>query len=260
MIFKNYFFLLPSNSWPIFRSVSAFNFILSLVYFFKYSIQITLVLRILNVGLSILIWWSYFRIEIEFKNPFSFNLIECLKFSFLLFILSEVIFFFSFFWGYFHFFLSPSLESGLFIRRETIVLARIEIVPLAATITLILSGVTVTLSHHFLNELDTQRSKLYLIFTFVLGLSFTLFQVIEYTNLFFSIRDGFIGSIFFLLTGFHGIHVIVGRVYLFLVFLNFDVINMNKINFMIFDFSCWYWHFVDVIWLVVFFRFYYLNN
>lgn len=146
-----------------------------------------------------------------------FNLEAGVKFAFILFILSEVFFFFSFFWAYFHFYLSPVLDLGYSWPPYFILIFNFINIPLLNSLILLSSGVSVTLSHYFLIK-GSLWFKFFLIITFVLGLFFSFFQYLEYRNSFFSISDSSFGTRFFVLTGFHGIHVLVGTFFLIFVF------------------------------------------
>ena len=133
--------------------------------------------------------------------------------GFILFIASEVMFFFSFFWGYFHFALSPAIEIGCIWPPYGIQVFNYLHVPLYNTFVLLLSGVCVTWTH---NEVVLKNSKnkfntyFSLILTLLLAIHFTYWQLNEYIMSSFNIADSVYGSIFFMATGFHGIHVILG--------------------------------------------------
>ena len=123
------------------------------------------------------------------------------------------------------------------------------------TIVLLSSGVTLTVAHRAFLCGYFYSTFFYLIYTIFLGLLFTLCQLFEYFNCSFSFNDSVYGSIFFLTTGFHGLHVIVGTIFLLLVLfrlytstiqLGYSFSNVG------FDLAVWYWHFVDVVWLFLF--------
>lgn len=168
----------------------------------------------------------------------------------LLFILREVCFFSGFFWRFFHYSFSPAVECGLLWPPFSLISINPFGVPLLNTVVLLRSGVTVTWCH--IQLLTNERSELSLFLTLILGFYFTLLQLFEYKSRFFSIRDSVFGSIFFIATGFHGIHVIVGSLFLLVCLIRILKIRFSVFNHLGFEFSIWYWHFVDVVWLFLY--------
>lgn len=163
-----------------------------------------------------------------------------LKFRMIFFIGSEVLFFFSFFWSYFHFYLSPMIDHGLSWPPFSVLGFSCFNVPLLNTLFLLSSGVTVTYSHYLIFNRYYYLSSLYLGYTIFLGLLFTFFQYLEYKNSFFCIRDSNYGRTFFLLTGFHGIHVIIGTSFLFISLIRLFLINFRKDHVLRFELCSWY--------------------
>lgn len=137
-----------------------------------------------------------------------------LKIGMVLFIMSEVIFFFGFFWGFFHSSLAPSVELGCEWPPAGIEVIYAMGAPLLNTGILLGSGVRVTFAHHSYIEGDEERGNLGLVLTITLGAIFTGVQWIEYSEALFTIADRVYGSTFFLMTGFHGAHVLIGSIYL----------------------------------------------
>lgn len=259
--FTHYFYILKTRPWPLISSLRAFNLIFSLLIFFKFQNFLSFFYNFLNISLIRFFWWFHYRGENNLEGSISSNLEKGLKFSIILFISSEVLFFFSFFWSYFHFFLRPTIETGSIWPPFKIEMFDYCNVPLINTLLLLTSGVTITISHYFLIENENKKFNFFLLLTIFLGLIFTFLQVLEYLNSFFSIRDSTFGTSFFVLTGFHGIHVIVGTLFLISVFYRSlkNMISSSK-NFLRFELSSWYWHFVDVVWIFLYFIIYYLNN
>ena len=170
--------------------------------------------------------------------------------GFGLFIVREVILFFSFFWAFFHRRLAPTPQLGSV--WPPVGISPIEIgVPLLNTGLLLLRGVSLTWSHHSLYQGILREARLRLFLTILLGVVFLAVQIFEYAIAPFSFADSVFGRVFFLATGFHGAHVIAGASILLTIF----IIIMKPIpegGYSIFDFSAWYWHFVDVVWLFLF--------
>lgn len=260
MIRKNHHhFLLNRNPWALFVSFCSFNLAFSLLIFFKFSESFPLFTRLLNISFLSLTWWVFYSKEFVLEGKESFNLEEGVKFSIILFISSEVFFFFSFFWSYFHFFLSPMFEIRMQWPPFSVEIFDFSEVPLINTLTLIASGVTVTISHHFLFSKKKKICCFFLSLTVFLGLFFTFLQWIEYNNSFFTISDCTFGTSFFMLTGFHGIHVLIGTLFLLIVLIRFTIISSRRFDSPRFEIASWYWHFVDVVWLFLYFCLYYVN-
>ncbi|MDB5460353.1 MAG: cytochrome c oxidase subunit 3 [Caulobacteraceae bacterium] len=193
-----------------------------------------------------------------------------LRYGMILFIVSEVMFFVAWFWIFF--------EMALFHGHRTV--SGIEEVraawatwppkgvetvspwhlPLVNTLTLLLSGTTVTWAHHALQVGDRKGAKLGLLLTVILGLLFTSIQAYEYSHivsekLFFSPEAsaaGLYGSAFFMATGFHGFHVIIGTIFLAICLLRLINGAFTPKQHFGFEAAAWYWHFVDVVWLFLF--------
>jgi len=204
-----------------------------------------------------------------------------LRYGMVLFIASEVMFFVAWFWGFFeaaifhalraspHYDLAnPDLENLKgWAHWPVTQIAKgadgaIEFVqtrpfdpfhlPLVNTLVLLLSGTTVTWAHHALQTGDRTGAKWGLLLTIILGISFTSFQAIEYAEAGFSYDGSTYGSAFFMATGFHGAHVIIGTLFLIVCLMRLMVGGMKPTKHLGFEFAAWYWHFVDVVWLFLF--------
>ena len=168
----------------------------------------------------------------------------------VLFITSKV--FFVSFLGFFHSSLSPNIELGSKWPPLGVQAFNPWEVPLLNTIILVTSGVSVTWCHKAMEVNLFSQAKISLVLTVVLGIYFTAFQAIEYIEASFSIADSVFGSTFFIATGFHGLHVIVGTLFLLASLIRLikgifsEVIHTGLLI------AIWYWHFVDVVWLFLF--------
>ena len=226
----------------------------SFLILFKFGSVFPVLISFLAGRFILVIWFrDVFREELLQGNH-TFKVKKNLKFGMGLFIGREVIFFFSFFWTFFHASLSPAIEIGMIWPPVAILPVNPFQIPLLNTIVLLTSGVYVTYSHFLL--LSNSSYKLILGFTLILGVYFTILQKMEYSLVSFNISDSVYGSIFFMATGFHGVHVIIGTLFLSVCFLFTYKNNFTSNNHMTFEFAIWYWHFVDVVWLFLFFFIY----
>jgi cytochrome c oxidase subunit III len=178
-----------------------------------------------------------------------------LRYGMILFIASEVMFFVAFFWAYFHFALYPDHVSG----AATAIWPPAGVktfdpwgLPFLNTMILLLSGCTVTWAHHALLENDRKSLIIGLALTVVLGMFFTVLQVWEYSLAPFAFTGGVYPSTFFLATGFHGFHVVVGTIFLAVCLFRAIAGHFTPERHFGFEAAAWYWHFVDVVWLFLF--------
>jgi cytochrome c oxidase subunit 3 len=169
-----------------------------------------------------------------------------------LFIASEVMFFAAFFWAYFNASLFPTDAIGNVWPPKNIRTFDPLSLPLLNTLILLTSGVTVTWAHHALREGDRQGMLQGLALTILLGLSFTGVQAFEYSHAAFHFKDGIYPSTFFMATGFHGFHVIIGTTFLIVCFFRARAGHFKPDHHFGFEAAAWYWHFVDVVWLFLF--------
>ena len=135
-------------------------------------------------------------------------------------------------------------------------------IPLLNTALLVTSSATITIAHHALKDGAREKLTLWLAATIGLGLVFLYFQGYEYVHAYndldLTLASGIYGTTFFLLTGFHGAHVTLGTLMLIIMFFRIRKGHFNKENHFGFEATAWYWHFVDVVWLGLFFLVYIL--
>lgn len=256
-IVRQPFHLVEPRPWPLLGAIAAFCLTTSLVAWF-HNFQIgDRSLTGLQLSLTILLlvifhWWRDVVVEATFQGHHTSPVIGGLRWGIILFILSEVIFFFSFFWAFFHSRLAPTPEIGCTWPPTGIAPINPFSIPLLNTGVLLASGVTVTFAHHALIEGDHRRSIQGLTLTVLLGGYFTLLQLKEYFTAPFTIADRVYGSTFFVATGFHGLHVIIGSTFLFICLLRAAKRHFSTGHHFGFEAAAWYWHFVDVVWLFLY--------
>jgi cytochrome c oxidase subunit 3 len=175
-----------------------------------------------------------------------------LRYGMFLFIASEVMFFVAFFWAFFHFALFPEhTASGTWPPKGVHVFDPWDL-PFLNTLILLTSGVTVTWAHHALRENNRPHLIYGLTLTVLLGLCFTACQAYEYSHAAFGFKDGIYPATFFMATGFHGFHVIVGTIFLAVCLVRALKGQFTPERHFGFEAAAWYWHFVDVVWLFLF--------
>jgi cytochrome c oxidase subunit 3 len=175
-----------------------------------------------------------------------------LRYGMLLFIASEVMFFAAFFWAYFNGALFPTDEIGATWPPPDIQTFDPFSIPFLNTLILLLSGCTITWSHHALREGNNAEMLRGLGLTILLGVIFTALQVYEYTHAHFGFGGDIYSSVFYMATGFHGAHVIIGTIFLIVCFFRGRAGHFTPESHFGFEAAAWYWHFVDVVWLFLF--------
>ena len=187
-----------------------------------------------------------------------------LRYGMIMFIASEVMFFVAWFWAFF----DASLYPAEIIQEARVAYTGghwppvgIEVLdplhlPLYNTVILLWSGTAVTWAHHALLHGDRKGLVYGLLATVVLGILFTSVQAYEYAAAPFAFKDSIYGSTFFMATGFHGFHVLVGTIFLIVCLIRALLGHFKQDQHFGFEAAAWYWHFVDVVWLFLFFAVY----
>lgn len=175
-----------------------------------------------------------------------------LRLGFVLFLGSEAMFFVSFFWAFLYVSLVPAPELGGVWPPTGINPGNALGLPLVNTYLLVWSGFILTSSHYSLLSGRLTASITRLFYTLCFGFLFLVVQTVEYFTASFDISDGVYGSTFYLLTGFHGLHVLLGWMFLYVCFFRACVWHFTATRHLGFEMAIWYWHFVDVIWLILY--------
>ena len=251
--FNHPFHIVENSPWPIITSFIALRLTIRLgSWFNNQSSWLFLILRLVYLILVSFTWWRDVSRERTNQGLHRKMVSNGLKAGIILFITSEVFFFVSFFWAFFHSRLSPNIELGSQWPPLGVQPFNPWEVPLLNTIILVSSGVRVTWCHKAIEVNLFSQAKISLILTVLLGIYFTLFQAIEYIEASFTIADSVYGSTFFIATGFHGLHVIVGTLFLVVCLIRFIKGILSKTIHIGLLRAIWYWHFVDVVWLFLF--------
>ena len=254
------FLAVQTSLWPLCISSLLFSVMANSVLYLNLKLSLSYVLLpLFFLTLCSFLWWKDFLRE-SIVGYHTHKLEVSLRIGFLLFILSEVFFFVSFFWAFYDASLSPTIELGLTWPPKGISPLSVYSVPLLNTVILLTSGITVTWAHHSIINNFFNKSVLRLVFTILLGAYFLVMQWVEYNEASFSFADGVYGRTFFLATGFHGMHVLVGTRFLFYVFILLINSKLLYNHHFSFEAAAWYWHFVDVVWLILFISIYYWGS
>ncbi len=251
--YKHNFHMVDPSPWPFLSGFAALALTTGAVlYFHRYNGgQFLLILGFILVLFCMFVWWR--DIIREAQIGYHTKVVQTgLRYGVLLFIVSEVMFFSAFFWAYFHSSLAPTIEIGAVWPPKGIQVFNPWDIPLVNTLILLLSGATVTWAHYAIIKNNMNEAAQALIFTVILAFIFTGFQAYEYLKAPFSIADGIYGSTFYLATGFHGFHVIVGTIFLTVCLYRVFQYHFTSLEHFGFEAAAWYWHFVDVVWLFLF--------
>jgi cytochrome c oxidase subunit 3 len=252
---KNYhpYHLVNPSPWPISVSAALLGVTIGAVMFFHaftrgiYLLLFSLVL----VAILSSFWWRDLIREGTYLKNHTKEVLAGLRLGFILFIVSEVMFFFSFFWAYFHSSLSPNIEIGSQWPPFALEVISLKL-PIVNTLILLTSGATITVAHLAIIRSKKQQAIEALLVTILLALIFTAIQVYEYRNAPFSFSDGVYGSVFYILTGFHGLHVLIGTIFIIVQLVRVIREHLRPDSHLGFEAAAWYWHFVDVVWLLLF--------
>jgi len=255
--------LVDPSPWPFIGSVSAFIMAVGAIFWMhSYFAAAPFIFGIGLIGVLYTMagWWRDVIREAEYGG-FHTRVVQIShRYGMMLFIASEVMFFVAWFWAYFNVALFPNAVQDV-VRTEFIggvwPPKGIETfdpwhLPLLNTLILLTSGTTVTWAHHALLHNDRQGLKWGLICTVLLGMIFTTVQAFEYSHATFGFSGNIYGATFFMATGFHGFHVIVGTIFLLVCLLRAFAGQFTPTQHLGFEFAAWYWHFVDVVWLFLF--------
>ncbi len=197
-------------------------------------------------------WWRDVINEGEHKGDHTPVVQIGLRYGMILFIASEVMFFVAWFWAFFDASLFPKEATGAMWPPQGIETLDPWHLPLVNTLILLLSGTTVTWAHHAIVHGDRKGFIQGLICTVLLGALFTGVQAYEYMHATFTITSGIYGSTFYMATGFHGFHVLIGTIFLLVCLIRGAKGHFKPDHHFGFEAAAWYWHFVDVVWLFLF--------
>jgi cytochrome c oxidase subunit 3 len=244
--------LVEPSPWPAVGAFGAFILALGVIYYLHGGPLLAVVPGVLVVAYTMIVWWRDVIREAEYEGHHTPVVQLHLRYGMALFIASEVMFFVAWFWAYFNAALFPTEAVGGVWPPKGIETFDPWHLPFLNTLILLTSGTTVTWAHHALQHGDRKGLVNGLILTIVLGVSFTAIQAYEYSHAGFGFKDGIYASTFFMATGFHGAHVIIGTIFLIVCLGRALAGHFKPDHHFGFEAAAWYWHFVDVVWLFLF--------
>lgn len=256
------FHLVFPSPWPFFSSISLLNLTLCgvLIIHNFINIAIFLLLSFIFLFSTMAFWFKDIIIEGTYLGNHTLAVQKGLNLGVTLFIISEGLFFLAIFWTYFHSALSPSTELGSQWPPSGVEAIDPFELPLLNTIILLFSGISVTYAHHSLIQANRKNYLNSLLCTISLGFIFTVLQLIEYLVSPFTISDGAFGSCFYFGTGFHGIHVIIGTIFLLVGLYRGLLYHFSENHHLGLESAILYWHFVDIVWLILYVGVYYWGS
>jgi cytochrome c oxidase subunit 3 len=264
---KNHdYHILPPDIWPIVGAFSALTMTSGMVFYMHKTAgggTVALV-GLFGVALTMFSWWG--KVIKEAHEGHHTPVVQLhQRYGMILFIASEVMFFVGWFWAFFDFSLFPNKIAVDVIGGQwppkaiTSVMNALDL-PLLNTLILLCSGTTLTWAHHALINGERVDAKRGLWATIVLGLMFSSIQAYEYMHAPFAFGKNTYGSSFYMATGFHGFHVIVGSIFLIICLIRVYQDDFTPRQHFGFEAAAWYWHFVDVVWLFLFVAIYVWGN
>ncbi len=264
---KNHdYHILPPDIWPFVGAMSALTMTSGMVlYMHSMAAGSAIALAgLAGVALTMFSWWG--KVIKEAHGGFHTPVVQLhQRYGMILFIASEVMFFVGWFWAFFDFSLFPSkiaveVIGGVWPPKAITQVMNAFDLPLLNTLILLCSGTTLTWAHHALINGDRTDLKRGLVATIVLGLLFSSIQAYEYSHAPFAFGKNTYGSSFYMATGFHGFHVIIGTIFLVICLLRALQNHFTPRQHFGMEAAAWYWHFVDVVWLFLFVAIYVWGN
>nr|UJY96970.1 cytochrome c oxidase subunit III [Potamometra berezowskii] len=254
------FHLVDPSPWPLTGSIGAMTLTSGMVMWFHMKNPTLMMIGIVILMLTMIQWWRDIIREGTYQGKHTIMVTNGLKWGMILFIISEIFFFVSFFWAFFHSSLAPTIEIGMTWPPKGIQTFNPMDIPLLNTTILLSSGITITWAHHSIMNKNHSQTIKGLFLTVTLGIYFSILQAYEYLESPFTISDSVYGSCFFMATGFHGIHVIIGTTFLMVCLVRTMKFHFSNQHHFGFEAAAWYWHFVDVVWLFLYISIYWWGS
>lgn len=259
--------LVDPSPWPLMSAFAALIMGISAVFYFHWGHIWGLIIGGALLIYTVFRWWA--DVVKEAHDGHHTPLVRLhFKYGMLLFIISEIMFFIAWFWAYYDASLFPSwINEPLriaFIGKQWppkgVETFDPMDFPIVSTLVLLTSGATMNWALQAVSETNKKELIWSLGLTVLLGLSFTALQINEYVHAPFTFKNHIYGSVFFMATGFHGFHVIVGTIFLIVCFFRAQDNELTPIHHVGLEAAAWYWRFVDAVWIVLFIAIYVLGR
>lgn len=243
--------LVNNRWWPLGLSSMTFSLMCVVLMWFKSGLPLLLgAVRLFGLSVVLIVWFRDIIRERAYQGTHTLLVQGGLKWGLIWFLFSEIWFFFRVFWRFFHFRLAPITRSiSDWPGKGLLVISPFQ-VPLLNTVILLIRGVTATLAH---NQLLAGQKSEWISGRVLLGIYFIVLQGFEYSVASYSVATGAYGRVFFFGTGFHGMHVCLGAIMLVIRACRTYTDQFSSQHHFGVEFRLWYWHFVDVVWLFLFF-------
>jgi heme/copper-type cytochrome/quinol oxidase subunit 3 len=248
------FFLLTPSPWPLFSSFAVFLTLTGFAAYMNYyeGGLFCFFCGIFFILLSFFFWCRDLIREMTFFGRTSVLIETNIRWAFWFFIVSEALLFVSFFWAFFHSSLEPVIQLGaVWPPLESIQMNSLDI-PIFNTVFLLASGAALTWAQYGIIGGQHKDVTLGFVVLFIYAIFFMMSQWQEYAVAFHQVNDSVFGSSMYILTMFHGAHVMIGSLFLFICFLRFLLGHFRPVSYLALTLAAWYWHFVDVVWVLVF--------
>nr|ATD85994.1 cytochrome c oxidase subunit III [Sophonia linealis] len=246
------FHLVDKSPWPLTGSIGLMTITSGMIMWFHLLSILLFILGTMIILLTMIQWWRDVVRESTFQGLHTKKVVTSMKLGMIMFIISEILFFSSFFWAFLHSSLSPNVELGLNWPPSGIKTFNPMNIPMLNTMILLCSGISMTWAHNSILNKNYNQTVQSMVITMILGIYFSILQMYEYIESPFCISDSIYGSTFFMSTGFHGLHVIIGTIFIMISFFRMKNLHFSNIHHVGFETSAWYWHFVDVVWLFLY--------
>ena len=244
--------LVDPSPWPALGALSALILASGFIWYMHEGPPWLAGIGFLMVLYTMFVWWRDVIKEAHVDGHHTPVVQLHLRFGMIMFIASEVMFFMAWFWAYFNAALYPTVQMGGVWPPEGITTFDPWHLPLINTLILLTSSTTVTWAHHAVREGNQKSAVQGLTVTVLLGAIFTCVQAYEYAHASFEFTSGIYGSTFFMATGFHGLHVLIGTIFLLFCLIRTAKGHFKPDHHFGLEAAAWYWHFVDVVWLFLF--------
>jgi cytochrome c oxidase subunit 3 len=254
--------IIDISPYPIYTALSILTIMISSILLMnRYTLgyiepKYINIIGLVILSINIYLWWKDIIKEGLYKGEHNNKVEHNLNTGFILFVISEILIFASFFFSYFYNSLIPDIIISSFWPPKGILPINTYSIPLLNTALLFFSGFTITAAQYLININNKKDSIYYIIITLLLAFIFLLLQYFEYKSSSFTINDSIFGSSFFLLTGFHGLHVIIGFLFIFFALIRLYYLHFSSNHYLHLSFSAIYYHFVDIIWIFLFLSLY----